>query len=81
MGLRGSEAANSEAPAPKPRPVQQAAKPGAIQPQGGDSRVKTAAAETPAPAAAPAATGSVMNGAAPIPSSSSSFDSRWGAFR
>jgi hypothetical protein len=79
MGLRGSDAANHEAPAPKPRPVQ-AAKPGAIQPQSDDSRVKTAAAaETPV--AATAATGSVMNGAAPIPSSSSNFDSRWGAFR
>jgi murein L,D-transpeptidase YafK len=79
MGLRGSEAAApAEAPAPKPRPATQTAKPGAIQPQSDESRVKTAAAGD---APAPATTGWVMNGAAPIPSSSSSFDSRWSAFR
>jgi hypothetical protein len=80
IGLRGSEAAPAETPAPKPRPVPaQSAKPGAIQPQSDESRVKTAAAsESTAPAAAPA--GNVINGAQPIPSTSS-FDSRWSAFR
>jgi murein L,D-transpeptidase YafK len=76
-GLRGS---NANA-APTPRPAQAAAvaaKP-AAQPQAADPKVQTAAAGQGAqPAAAP--TGTVINGAQPIPATSN-FDSRWGAFR
>lgn len=83
MGLRGgANAAPAESPTPKSRPAQ-TAKPGAIEPQSAESRVKTAAAGegSPASTAAPApATNSLMNGAQPIPSTSS-FDSRWSAFR
>src|SRR5690606_25373972 len=81
MGLRGgANAAPAESPTPKSRPAQ-TAKPGAIEPQSAESRVKTAAAGegSPASTAAPApATNSLMNGAQPIPSTSS-FDSRWSA--
>jgi hypothetical protein len=81
MGLRGSETAASEAaPAPRSRPIAAGApapKPGAIQPQPDDT-VKTA--ETATPAAAASTTGSVMRGAQPIPATSS-FESRWSAFR
>lgn len=82
IGLRGSEGAAGEAaPAPRARPAQAASsapKPGAIQPQTDDAQVKTA--ETTAPAGTTSATGSVMRGAQPIPSTSS-FESRWSAFR
>lgn len=81
MGLRGSEATPPETSAPKPRPVQ-TAKPGAIQPQAAEPAVRTAAAsEASAPAAQPVApNNNTMTGAQPIPQSSS-FDSRWSAFR
>lgn len=82
MGLRSSSVRPADAPTPKSRPAQ-TAKPSPVQSQVDDSPVKTAAAgdnPPPAPAAAPTSTGSVMSGAQPIPSSSS-FDSRWGAFR
>ncbi|MDT3684798.1 MAG: murein L,D-transpeptidase family protein [Pseudorhodoplanes sp.] len=81
LGLRGGANA-AEAPTPKSRPAR-TAKPGAIEPQSAEARVKTAAAgeSSPASTAAPApATNSLMNGAQPMPSTSS-FDSRWSAFR
>lgn len=79
IGLRGSETASEVAPAPRARPTAAgtpASKPGAVQPQT-DESVKTADTAT-LPAAS--TTGSVMRGAQPIPSTSS-FESRWSAFR
>jgi murein L,D-transpeptidase YafK len=72
LGLRGSEGEET-APTPKARPA--TAKPGAIEPR--DPSVKTAAAGDGAPAPN---NGGLLNGAQPIPQSSS-FDSRWGAVR